>query len=69
MSNRKPIRELVENVTFGSYGMSSADLDEIFPIAQRDPFHGIAMAFAYGFIKGQRASAAKARRAHKEANA
>ncbi|MFQ7754649.1 MAG: hypothetical protein ACLRH1_12000 [Acutalibacteraceae bacterium] len=69
MSNRKPIRELVENVKLGNYALSSVDLDEIFSITIHDSFKGLITAYEYGFIKGQRASAAKARRARKEANA
>lgn len=72
MSNRKrSILEIVNEVDLGSYDLLFSDLTEIRKISRDDGSDcaGIIAAYKYGFARGQRASAAKARRARKEANA
>lgn len=72
MSNRKrSIVEIINEVDLGSYDLLFSDLTEIRKISRDNGSDcaGIIAAYKYGFAKGQRASAAKARRARKEARA
>lgn len=72
MFNRKrSILEIVNEVDLGNYDLFFSDLTEIRKISRDDGSDcaGIIAAYKYGFTKGQRAAAAKARRARKEARA
>ncbi|WP_302815100.1 hypothetical protein [Ruthenibacterium lactatiformans] len=63
--------EIINEVDLGNYDLLFSDLTEIRKISRDDGSDcaGIIAAYKYGFARGQRASAAKARRARKEARA
>lgn len=72
MFNRKrSIAEIISKVDLGNYDLFFDDLAELRKISREDggDSAGIIAAYEYGFVRGQRAAAAKARRARKEARA
>lgn len=62
MNKVEAMFKAVQDVDTGRYGLGTEEMKELYKRYSRDPFWLIHYAFKYGFVKGQRAEKATAKK-------